>query len=122
MEDNNINLIIKSDIKHTPPITSGIKTRSYYSGNNVIKELALLNECKTTEINYYENYTLKQLTHIAKYYQLNRPRRKLQLCKQLALYETDITNYAIVFKRKKMWHYLHKIKEDNYLKKYLIFD
>ena len=122
MDDNNINLIIKNSVEPIPLITRGIKTRSYYSGNNIIKELELLNECKSTEIDYYENYTLKQLVHIAKYYKLNRPRRKLQLCKQLALYETDITNYEIVFKRKKMWHYLHKIKEDNYLKKYLIFD
>tara|TARA_B100001123_G_scaffold438891_1_gene574622 strand:+ start:346 stop:741 length:396 start_codon:yes stop_codon:yes gene_type:complete len=75
------------------------------------------------QINYNENYTKKQLERIIEYYKLSkRKKKKMQLVKDIILFEKNILNCEIVERRKILWYYIEEIKSDNYLSKFLILD
>ena len=76
----------------------------------------------TQEIFFQTNYTRKQLDHIADYYNISkRKKKKDTLIKEIILYEQDPDNTVKVYQRKKLWTYMQEIKNDSYLKKFLIF-
>lgn len=76
-------------------------------------------------INYKENYTIKQLMIICEYYEISK---NIKLCKCnkddiiniLVSFETDLSNQEIVFKRKNMWYFMSEIKNDKFMKKYVM--
>jgi hypothetical protein len=75
------------------------------------------------EIEYNTNYTKKELEKIIDYYRLEkRNKRKSDLIESIIFFEKNIKNIERVHKRKKLWSYMEEIKEDDYLRKYLIFD
>ena len=72
------------------------------------------------EIDYNINYTVDQLKHIMKYYELSvRKKNKSELIEELVIYELDEDNWGIVSHRKYLWSCLDAIKEDKYLSKYV---
>jgi hypothetical protein len=72
------------------------------------------------EIDYNINYTVDQLKHIMKYYELSvRKKNKSQLIEELVIYEIDPDNLPIVSHRKYLWNCLDAIKEDKYLSKFV---
>ena len=75
------------------------------------------------EINYSTNFTRKDLDRIADYYSISK-RKKLkdELIQEIILFETDPENIEIVYRRKKLWSYMEEIKDDKYLRKFLIFN
>lgn len=74
-------------------------------------------------IDYFENYNMKQLHHISNYYQI--PKRKLkkeELIDIIIQFENDDTNVDVVYNRKRLWHYLTELKDDEYFSKFVIFN
>ena len=69
--------------------------------------------------------TLKQLNLICDYYGITSYLRitkcnKGDIVNMLVLYENAYENYEIVVKRKRMWKYLAELKNDKFMKKFII--
>ena len=72
------------------------------------------------EIDYNINYTVEQLKHIMKYYELStRKKNKGALVEDLVIFELDPDNTGIVYHRKYLWTCVDAINEDPYLSKFL---
>lgn len=74
-------------------------------------------------VDYFENYNLKMLYHIANYYNIPKKKlRKEELIQLIILFENDPDNTIAVYNRKRFWHYLHELKTDQYFGKFVIFN
>ena len=83
----------------------------------------LANEFMTQQFYYDENYTMKELYHIANYYEISkRKKKKAELIDDIIAFELDNENCEIVETRKRLWFYLNEIKNDNYLSKFIILE
>ena len=75
------------------------------------------------EQEYSENYTKKELELIAGYYEISkRKKKKLDLIQEIIIFEQNDLNYDIVEKRKLHWFYLEQLREDPYLKQFIIIN
>jgi hypothetical protein len=75
------------------------------------------------ELNYTENFIKKDLSRIADYYSISkRKKKKYQLIQDILLFEKDLKNINLVTRRKTLWGYLRELKEDKYLKQFIIFN
>ena len=75
------------------------------------------------ELDYQTNYTKKQLDRICDYYSISkRKKKKHQLVEEIVQFEKNADNLTIVYQRKKLWGYIDEIKNDTYLRKFLILD
>jgi len=77
-------------------------------------------------VNYHENYTVKDLLLICKYYGLSKMIKnnkcdKEQIIQELVFFENDPINAEIVCKRQNMWFYINELKNDSFMKKYIIW-
>ena len=77
-------------------------------------------------INYNENYTVKELLMICEYYGFakdlkNNKYNKEQIIDFLVTFESDINNSDIVFKRQNMWFYINELKNDKFMKKFVLW-
>jgi len=77
-------------------------------------------------INYHENYTVKELLLICEYYGFAKDVKankfnKEQIIEYLVSFESDISNTDIVFKRQNMWFYIGELKNDKFMKKFIIW-
>ena len=76
--------------------------------------------------NYDLNYTLKQLLLICEYYNILKGVRinklkKQDVIEQIIMFEKDMENFAIVAKRKQLWYFMNELKEDKFMKKFIIW-
>ena len=77
-------------------------------------------------INYNENYTVKELLMICEYYGFakdlkNNKCNKEQIIDFLVTFESDINNSDIVFKRQNMRFYINELKNDKFMKKFVLW-
>ncbi len=75
-------------------------------------------------INYETNYTVKQILSICEYYGLLKEVRgfkKGDLITHVLLFENCDYNNSIVLKRKEMWYYMDQLKDDDKMKKYIMW-
>lgn len=77
-------------------------------------------------INYHENYTVKELILICEYYGFAKDVKankfnKEQIIDYLVSFETDIVNADIVFRRQNMWFYINELKNDKFMKKFVLW-
>jgi len=77
-------------------------------------------------INYHENFTVKELLLICDYYGFAKELKsnkcnKEQIIEILVSFESDLNNSDIVFKRQNMWFYMSELKNDKFMKKYLLW-
>ena len=77
-------------------------------------------------INYNENFTVKELLLICEYYGFAKDLKinkfnKEQIIDFLVSFETDPNNSDIVCKRGNMWFYINELKNDKFMKKYVIW-
>jgi len=77
-------------------------------------------------INYNENFTVKELLLICEYYGFAKDLKinkfnKEQIINYLVSFETDPNNSDIVCKRRNMWFYINELKNDKFMKKYVIW-
>ena len=83
-------------------------------------------EILAQKLNYEINYTVKELLIICEYYGIAKNIRiikcnKTEIIDILVIYENDIINNYIVVKRKEMWFYINELKNDKFMKKYLLW-
>lgn len=73
-------------------------------------------------MDYYENYNIKMLHHIANYYKIPKNRlKKDELIGLIIQFENDPENSELVYNRKRLWHYINELKDDKYFSKFIIF-
>ena len=77
-------------------------------------------------INYHENFTVKELLTICEYYGFakdlkNNKYNIEQIIDFLVSFESDINNSDIVFKRQNMWFYINELKNDKFMKKFVLW-
>jgi len=77
-------------------------------------------------INYSINYTIKDLLLICDYYGIAKG-MKSNKCKKdeiiqiLVDFESNPLNTDIVFKRQNMWFYMNELKNDRFMKKFILW-
>jgi hypothetical protein len=81
----------------------------------------------TKLIHYDINYTVKQLLLICEYYGISKDLRiskcnKSDILNTLIIYENNIENLEIVNKRKNLWYYMSELKNDKFMKKYVLWN
>ena len=84
------------------------------------------NSIVTASNNYNVNFTIKQLLVICDYYGLSKSLKpnknnKEFIVNALVLFEKDYANQDIVFKRRNMWYFMAELKNDKFMKKYIIW-
>ena len=83
----------------------------------------MMSDYVAQELNYNENFTLKQLHRIAEYYEISkRKKKKMELIEAIVLFENNPENCEIVSRRATLWGYIEEIKQDKYLSKFLILE
>ena len=73
----------------------------------------------------YSNNTVKELLLICDYYGITKDFKltkctKTQIIHILTDFEILSSNEEIVFKRKNMWFYINELKNDKFMKKYIL--
>jgi len=73
-------------------------------------------------LNYQLNFMVRQLNQICEYYTIPKPKKatKDEIIQLLVDFESDPSNYEIVCKRQLLWFYMNEIKNDKYMKKYIL--
>jgi hypothetical protein len=75
-------------------------------------------------VNYNINYNVKELFIICEYYGIAKQLKKYnkeQIIESLVIFETNPQNSEIVNKRKNMWFYINELKNDKFMKKYVLW-
>ena len=77
-------------------------------------------------INYNENFTVKELLIICEYYGFlkeikNNKCNKEQIIEILVNFENDPINIEIVIKRQNLWFYINELKNDKFMKKFVLW-
>ncbi len=71
----------------------------------------------------YNQFTKKQLERICDYYNISKRKKlKSDLIQDIIIFEQDTHNSELVDKRIELWYCIEQIKNDNYLKKFLILE
>ena len=81
----------------------------------------------TNLIHYDINYTVKQLLLICEYYGIAKDLKsnkcnKCDVLNTLVIYENNIENNKKVNKRKKLWNNINELKNDKFMKKYVLWN
>lgn len=78
-------------------------------------------------VNYRENYTVKELLIICEYYGFAKDVKSNKFTKDeiihfLVNFETDPLNIDVVVKRQNLWFYINELKNDSFMKKYVLWN
>lgn len=85
-------------------------------------EIIHYNDSEKDFIYYYTYCNVKELHKILEYYGLPKSKlKKDELIQMIILYENDYNNIEVVQRRKLMWHYIEELKNDEFMKKYVLF-
>ena len=80
------------------------------------------NQTENDFIYYCTYFNVKDLHKILDYYGLPKSKlKKDELIQMIILYENDYNNIEVVQRRKLMWYYIEELKNDEFMKKYLLF-
>ena len=74
--------------------------------------------------NYDLNYTMKQLATICNYYNITSNRKnwkKMDYITKIVDFENTLENYETVIRRKQMWFYIDELKNDKFMKQFILF-
>ena len=77
-------------------------------------------------LDYAENYTVKELILICDYYGFSKEIKATKLGKDLLIhclvdYELDPVNAVNVEKRRNMWFFINELKNDKFMKKFVLW-
>jgi hypothetical protein len=78
-------------------------------------------------VNYNINYTVKQLLQICDYYNILKEVKltkcnKEEIINTIVLFENNPYNYNIVCRRKQLWFYINELKNDKFMKKFVLWN
>jgi hypothetical protein len=135
MDNNNINIVIDEDSNNeelnNTELESLLKEIEYAhvndfllyhnSGNNANYSSKML----AKSMDYEMNYTIKQLIRICDYYGITKDIKANKLKKDeiisfLIDFEENENNTMIVYKREQFWYYMTELKNDKFMKKFLL--
>jgi uncharacterized protein (UPF0262 family) len=76
-------------------------------------------------VDYNINYTIKELFVICDYYGISKNLKasksnKQQIIEAIFFFENALENHSIVMKRKTMWFYMDELKNDKFMRKYIM--
>ena len=74
--------------------------------------------------NYDLNYNMKQLVTICNYYNIicnKKVWKKMDYIKAIIEFEHNLENYDTVVRRKQMWFYMEELKNDKFMKQFILF-
>ncbi len=90
---------------------------------NEIMEDDNINHLIALELDYSNNYNLKQLGQIMEFYKLNKRKlNKGQIVEKIVLYETDPDNSYEVENRKRLWINIKELKDNPFFGRYILFN
>jgi hypothetical protein len=129
MNDENGNISLTISVEEEEDIDYNVSsTSSGSSADDLFVELELFenysNAAYAQVVNYDLNYTSKQLSQICDYYGIRtnkRVNKKCEIIQLLVAFETTQTNYEIVARRKQLWNYMSELKNDKFMKKFVIW-
>jgi hypothetical protein len=120
--DADLKLKKKTDVTYENLI-SEVNTESEKREQNYMENMwddNLANEFITQQFYYDDNFTVKELHHVANYYEITkRKKKKCELIDDIISFELNDENNEIVETRKRLWFYLSELKNDNYLSKFI---
>lgn len=101
-----------------------LKDFDYFT--NKINNLTRDEIIESLSIEYKINYNVKDLLLICDYYGIAKELKVQKFCKEMIIYflvdfENDPLNNTIVLKRKELWGYMNILKNDKFMKKYIIW-
>jgi hypothetical protein len=121
---------------HNENISFLLETNEPINNNNIDDYLQEINEQIYQDddddlaipkiINYNENYTVKELLLICDYYGISKELKSNKCNKEMIIhflvdFETNLMNTQIVLKRQSMWFYINELKNDKFMKKYVLW-
>jgi len=77
-------------------------------------------------LNYSKKYTVKELMLICEFYNIAKELKTKKANKEIIInaiqiYENDSLNYEIVAKRHNLWFYMNELKNDKFMKKFILW-
>ena len=77
-------------------------------------------------IHYKENFTNKELLLICEYYGIAKELKANKCNKDIIVqflvnFESNLENYEVVCKRQNAWFYINELKNDKFMKKYVLW-
>jgi hypothetical protein len=136
MSDENISINIddnfsimnnyENTVNDLDNILKEINDESFDMNNQIYYNSILESDIIAKSIDYDTNYNIKQLMLICDYYGLSKEVKINKLKKQdiIALlldFEENIENVLIVYKRKQLWYFISELKNDKFMKKYILW-
>lgn len=120
--DADLKLKKQTDVTYENLI-SEVNTESEKKEQNYMENMwddNLANEFITQQFYYDDNFTVKELHHVANYYEITkRKKKKCELIDDIISFELNDENNEIVETRKRLWFYLSELKNDKYLSKFI---
>lgn len=124
--DNLDNTDNKNNLNHTDD--NNITLTDILKEINDDKEIYLQNTENLYHefINYNINYTVKQLLQICEYYNISKAVKMTKCNKEdiintIVLFESNQDNYNIVCRRKQLWFYINELKDDKFMKQFVLW-
>lgn len=72
--------------------------------------------------NYEINFTVKQLQNICDYYKIScKKMKKPEIIAAIVDFENNPENTVALMNRQKMWYYMEKLREDSFMKRFIVF-
>jgi hypothetical protein len=125
-QENNLKYEIKENInnKEMNDVDSILNNENFFQDKDFQEEFQFFDEdnIMAQHIDYFENYTVKMLQHIANYYKIPKAKlKKEELIQLIIQFENQDENSEEVYNRKRMWHYINELKNDSYFSKFILF-
>jgi hypothetical protein len=85
-----------------------------------------LGDIYATITDYDLNYNTKQLLRICEFYGLTKKvkmskSKKLDIISSIIVFENEPDNFDIVYKRRQLWNYINELKNNKYMKQFVIW-
>jgi len=124
--ENNLKYEIEENVNNNDmkDIDSILNNENFFQDKEFHEQFQFFDEdnLMAQHIDYFENYTVKMLQHIANYYKIPKARlKKEELIQLIIQFENLDENSEIVYNRKRMWHYISELKNDSYFSKFVLF-
>lgn len=118
---NNSNINLKNDFSDILNEIENIELNQNYNFQNEIFDATI-----PQMVDYSINFTVKELLLICEYYGISKTLKTNKCNKDLiinilVLFENNPENEQIVLKRKNMWFYINQLKNDKFMKKYILW-
>jgi hypothetical protein len=121
--DDNINKNNMDDLNTSNSNDTNILSEEL---NKILNELENNNVKKTNDnFFHYHNENIPKFVDYTFNYKIKEVKQnkynKEQMINKIIEFENDIDNYEIVYKRMNMWFYINELKNDKFMKKFILF-